>query len=169
MSISVNGLTETTPGAAQDAVGLRLIIGYKFAKASAECLFAGLLLLLGTTHVTEELRAAAQGMQRHATEAWSLALAGRLVHAATARTVLLVAVAAFLDGVLSWVEGWALHRRYRWSGWLVVGTTVSLLPFEAVELVRRLSWGRVALLVINALIVVYLVRNRVEAPRTVRP
>jgi uncharacterized membrane protein (DUF2068 family) len=122
------------------------------------------LLFLDTTRVTEALRAFALNIQHHATAAWSIALADRLVQAATKRTLLVVALAAFLDGVLSYVEGWALHRRYRWSGWLVVGTTVSLLPFEAIELVRRLSAGRAALLLVNALIVVYLFRHRIAAP-----
>jgi uncharacterized membrane protein (DUF2068 family) len=115
--------------------------------------------------VTEELRAVALSIQHHATAAWSIALAHRLVQAATARTIVVVALAALFDGVLSAVEGWALYRRYRWSGWLVVGTTTSLLPFETLQLVRRLSAGRVALLIVNALIVVYLVRDRLAASR----
>jgi uncharacterized membrane protein (DUF2068 family) len=148
------------PGAPADAVGLKLIVGYKFVKAFAEGLFGGALLLFGTSHVTEGLRVGALTLQRHATAAWSLALSERLLQAATARTVLVVALAAVFDGVLSGVEGWALQRRYRWSRWLVVGTTVSLLPFEVVALVRHLSAGRVGLLVVNTLIVVYLVRYR---------
>ena len=153
-----------SPGAPRDAIGLKLIVAYKFIKASAEGLFGGALLLFGTSHVTEGLRLGALRLQRHATAAWSLALSERLLQAATARTVLVVALAAVFDGVLSGLEGWALQRRYRWSSWLVVGTTVSLLPFELVELARRLSAGRVALLIVNTLIVVYLVRLRRRQP-----
>jgi uncharacterized membrane protein (DUF2068 family) len=168
MSISLKGKTGRDPRAPEDAVGLRLIVGYKLLKASAECLFAGLMLVLGTTHVTADLRAIALSMQHHATEAWSLALAGRLVQAATRRNVVVVVIAAFLDGLLSYAEGWVLHRRYRWSRWLVVGTTVSFLPFEVVELARRLSAGRVVLLIVNVLIVVYLLRHRVAASHEAR-
>jgi uncharacterized membrane protein (DUF2068 family) len=167
MSIPLKAKTARHPRARGDAVGLRLIVGYKFVKASAECLVAGLMLVLGTTHVTADLRAIALSMQHHATEAWSLALAGRLVQAATRRTVVLVVVAASLDGVLSYAEGWVLHRRYRWSRWLVIGTTVSFLPLEVIELVRRLSAGRVVLLIVNLLIVVYLLRHRVAASHEV--
>lgn len=167
MSIPLKGNTARHQRSPEDAVGLKLIVGYKFVKASAECLFAGVMLVLGTTNVTADLRAIALSMQHHATEAWSLALAGRFVQAATRRTVVVVVVAASLDGVLSYAEGWVLHRRYRWSRWLVVGATLSFLPFEIIELARRLSAGRVALLIVNVLIVVYLLRHRVEASHEV--
>ena len=147
----------------ESLVGLRLIVGYKYFKASAEWLFAGLLLLLDSPRGTAELRAIALNIQHHATAAWSIALAERLIHVTTRRTLLVVALAAFIDGVLSCVEGWALQRRYPWSGWLVVGTTLSLLPFEAIALVHRPSTGRVALLMMNAVVVVYLLRHRGRA------
>jgi uncharacterized membrane protein (DUF2068 family) len=68
--------------------------------------------------------------------------------------VLVVAVAVIVDGTVTLVEGWALHGRYRWSRWLVVATTSSLLPIEVVTLVRHPSAGRVMLVLVNALIVV---------------
>ena len=166
MSPDSGGATASGPPAHLNGVGLRLIVGYKFIKASAEFLFAALLLGLDTTGFAAALRAAALGIQHHTTAAWSIVLARWLVQAATRRTLIVIALAAFLDGVLSAVEGWALHRRYGWSRWLVVGSTLSLIPFEAIELVRRVSLGRVALLVVNVLIVGYLLRHRMGLNQT---
>jgi uncharacterized membrane protein (DUF2068 family) len=42
----------------------------------------------------------------------------------------------------------------------VVATTSSLLPIEVVTLVRHPSAGRVMLVLVNALIVVYLIQRR---------
>jgi uncharacterized membrane protein (DUF2068 family) len=61
-----------------------------------------------------------------------------------------------LDGVLTLCEGWALHRRFAWSPWLVVVATGSLLPFEVVELVRRPHAVRLVIFVVNLTIVCYL-------------
>lgn len=113
-------------------VGLRLIIGYKFAKAAVELLPGALLLSLGAAGLTGDLKALALFLHRHATEAWSISLAQHLVHATTQRNVLVVAVAALLDGALTLIEAYALHRRYRWSRWLVIGTTSCSLPVEVV-------------------------------------
>jgi uncharacterized membrane protein (DUF2068 family) len=97
----------------------------------------------------------------HATAAWSTELADRLIGAATPRGVHRVALAALFDGALSFVEGFAIHRRWAWSGWLVVVATSCLLPFEILALVHHLSATRSAVLVINVAIVAYLIRHRV--------
>lgn len=145
-----------------DGIGVRLIVGYKIAKAGAELLLGALLLTLGSASLAEGLRAVALTVRHHAAEAWSIELAERLVQVAAGRN-LVVALALLLDGVSSLVEGWALHRRYRWSRWLIVGATSCLLPFEVVALIRHLAPGRVVLLLGNALIVAYLIQRRVAA------
>ena len=106
-----------------DAIGLKLIIGYKLVKAMAELLTGALFLLLGSVGFADVLSAAAQAIRHHATEAWSIALAERLIHASTPHNVFIVAVAVIVDGTVTLIEGWALHRRYRWSRRLVVGAT----------------------------------------------
>ena len=143
----------------RDALGLRLIVGYKLLKALAEVAVGVVLLSPESAGVTADMHGFAIHLQHHAAEGWSLALAGQLVHVTIERNVTMVGLAMFLDGLLSAIEGCALHRRYRWSRWFIVGTTSCLLPFEAVELVRRLSAGRLSLLAMNALIVVYLARS----------
>jgi uncharacterized membrane protein (DUF2068 family) len=148
---------------------LRLVIGYKFVKALAELAAGAAFLILGSVGLAEKLAHVAEEIRHHATEAWSVALAERLIDVSTAHHVLVVAVALIVDGTVTLVEGWALHRRYRWSRWLVLGTTSSLLPFEAVTLVRHPSVGRGALLLVNSLIVVYLIRSRAAFAKNGEP
>ncbi|HEX7476636.1 MAG TPA: DUF2127 domain-containing protein [Polyangiales bacterium] len=144
----------------RNVTGLQLIVAYKASKAVIEVLFGVLLLSIGTVSFTHEVRGFALSLQHHATAAWTLALAERLVRAATERNLLVVAVASLVDGVFSGFESWALHRRYGFSHWLVICATASLVPFEAVALVRHVSAVRVALLLLNVWIVGYLVRGK---------
>ena len=144
--------------------GLRLIIGYKCAKAAAEILAGGTLLALGSAGATEKLIHAALTLRHHATEAWSIALAEKLLDVSTARHVLVVALAVIADGIVTAIEGWALYRGYGWSHWLVMLTTASLVPFEINALIRHLNTAHVLLLTVNVLIVVYLLRNLTATP-----
>jgi uncharacterized membrane protein (DUF2068 family) len=146
-------------------LGVRLIVGYKLAKAVAALSLGVVLLFLGSAGLARELREVATALRHHFVAAWSVELSEALVRAAGGRHLVVVAFALLLDGASSLVEGWALHRRYRWSRWLIVGATSCLLPFEVFELYRRLSPGRFAVLIVNAAIVVYLVRSRVETSR----
>ncbi len=146
-------------------LGVRLIVGYKLAKAVASLSLGVLLLFLGSAGLALELREVAAALRQHFAAAWSVELSQALVRAAGGRHLLVVAVALLLDGMSSLVEGWALHRRYRWSRWLVVGATSAFLPFEVFELFRRPSLGRFAILAINAAIVAYLARRKVETAR----
>jgi uncharacterized membrane protein (DUF2068 family) len=143
-----------------DAIGLRLIVAYKFLKAAAELMLGALVLSLASAGLADELHTVALSTRDHATAAWSVALAEWLMNAATARSLRVVALASLLDGAWTLFEGWALHRRYWWSGWLVVVVTASLFPFEAIAIARHARAGRIALMVVNVLIVAYLVRRR---------
>jgi uncharacterized membrane protein (DUF2068 family) len=138
---------------------LRWIVGYKLVKAAAEIVI-GLLLLLGSAQVIHELRELAASVRAHATAAWSIALAEWLVRAETGRNLAIVGAASLFDGAFSLVEGWALHRGFRWGRWLVIVATSGLLPFELVALLRHVTVGRLALLLANVLIVLVLLRRR---------
>ena len=156
------------PSEGRSRFGERLIVGYKLAKAVVELLLCALLVSLGSAGVADGVRATAAMFRHHAVEVWSIELSERLVNVATARHVEVVALALLLDGLFSLFEGWALHRRYRWSRWLVVGATSSLLPFEVVSLFRHLRPGRAVLLFVNLLIVAYLLRRGRAAPLDAR-
>jgi uncharacterized membrane protein (DUF2068 family) len=139
--------------------GLKLIVGYKFGKAVIEVLL-GLALFFFARRATDDVKHLAIHLRDHATAAWSVAFAKRLLNAATARHVHVIALASLLDGAFSALEGWALRRRYRWGEWLVIAATSCLLPFEIAALVRRLTLGRLIVLGVNTAIVLYLIRRR---------
>lgn len=163
-------MSANTPGKRSDGEdGLRLIIGYKVIKAGAEVLLGAVLFAMISVGLADELRDVALSARNHAAAAWSISLAEWLMNAATSRNLHVIALASLLDGAWSGFEGWALHRRYRWSGWLVVAATASLFPFEIVAIARHARAGRIALLLLNVVIVGYLVRAQLRrAPTAAR-
>ena len=69
----------------------------------------------------------------------------------------MVGIVAFLYAGLFAVEGVGLWRSKRWAEYLTIIATASLVPFEVYELIRHVSWPRVATLGINLLVVGYLI------------
>ena len=55
------------------------------------------------------------------------------------------------------VEGVGLLARKRWAEWLTVIITGSFIPFEVYELVTHFGAAKIAALVVNVIIVLYLV------------
>ena len=68
-----------------------------------------------------------------------------------------LAVTAFAYAILMGSEGIGLYLRRPWARWFTVGATGSLIPFEVFEIVRAPRPLRVAILLLNVLIVIYLV------------
>jgi uncharacterized membrane protein (DUF2068 family) len=69
-------------------------------------------------------------------------------------TVLGLALGSY--SALEATEGVGLALRRRWAEYLTVIATSAGIPFEVVEVVHRPTWIRVAALVLNVAIVVYL-------------
>lgn len=67
-----------------------------------------------------------------------------------------IEVTAFCYAVLSLAEGIGLYLEKAWGEFLTLAITASFLPWEVFEVIRRLTWVRVSLLVVNALVFVYL-------------
>ena len=143
--------------------GLSVIIGYKFAKAAAELILGATFFAFGSVGLAARLATLAQFIRHHATEAWSIALAEKLLDVSTAHHVFVVAVAIVADGSVSLLEGWALSRGYYWARWLVIATTAALVPFEVMHVLRRPTVGHILLLSANVVIVIYLARRPAEA------
>jgi uncharacterized membrane protein (DUF2068 family) len=141
-------------------VGLRLIVIYKFTKATLQVL-AAVLLFYGAAHgLGARLADFAENLREHAVHAWSNVFAAALLRFTQSKHGLsFTAYALLADAVLSSVEGWAISRGHTWGEWLVVGTTACLVPFEIRALIKHLRVGRVILLVLNVAIVVYLITN----------
>jgi uncharacterized membrane protein (DUF2068 family) len=63
----------------------------------------------------------------------------------------------FFYAILHLIEGIGLILERDWAGYLVVIATGSLIPFEIYEIVQKHSAVRIAVLIVNLAIVVYLV------------
>lgn len=63
---------------------------------------------------------------------------------------------AFVYAGVSLAEGIGLYLEKTWGEFLTLAITASFLPWEIFEVVHRVTWIRVALLVINTLVFGYL-------------
>jgi uncharacterized membrane protein (DUF2068 family) len=135
----------------------RLIIVYKLAKGLAQLALAAILLLAlwqGWIRAAAA-HALASDLRAHAlSHLW-----WQLVRLATGNHVQLVIAALAIDGCVTLVESWALHRGHAWGAWLVIAVTSALVPAEIVGLIHHAALGRALLLAINVLVVVVLVRR----------
>ena len=76
-----------------------------------------------------------------------------------------IGLAAFCYAALGILEGIGLYLEKAWGEYLTLIITASFLPFEVHELVRKLTWVRVGLLVVNILVLMYLLKMVVDAGR----
>jgi uncharacterized membrane protein (DUF2068 family) len=56
------------------------------------------------------------------------------------------------------IEGIGLIRRKRWAEWMTTIVTASFIPIELWHLWTHPSWGKVIVITINVLILIYLIR-----------
>lgn len=69
-----------------------------------------------------------------------------------------IGAVAFSYAGLSLAEGIGLYLEKAWGEYLTLLITASFLPWEVFEVFRRLTWVRVALLIVNTLVFVYLLK-----------
>ncbi len=77
---------------------------------------------------------------------------------------------AFSYAGLSAAEGVGLYLEKAWGEYLTLVVTASFLPWEIFEIIHRLTWVRVGLLVVNILVFIYLlglVSGRKKKPAAV--
>jgi uncharacterized membrane protein (DUF2068 family) len=140
------------------AVGVRLIVAYKGAKAVAELALLVVLVVLAASGELAALRHLATQLREHLASRWSV-LAGRAIGALVSEwSIHLIEIGLALDGLLSAVEAFSLWRGYRWAPWLVVIATASPLPLEIAEVVRTARPSRAGLVMVNLAVVAYLAR-----------
>jgi uncharacterized membrane protein (DUF2068 family) len=144
---------------------LRLIILYKLAKAAIGLGFAAVLWGFVIEGDTDKLVDVVEAFRHHLTAAWSLELVNAIVSATDRHHIEFFAAALTLDGSFTLFEWYALHTGRPWGEWLVVIATSSLIPFELVAIVRHRRLGRVVLLLVNLVIVLYLARNALAKHR----
>lgn len=144
---------------------LEAIILYKLIKGGVEVVVSIAAVWLLARGAEAGAATLAEILLEHFTGSWSLQAATLIVVAATSGRVKFVAVAAFADAILSVVEGVALQAGRWWAPWLVVIATATLLPWELWEVFTQPKWGRFVILVINAAVVAYLLRDALRAHR----
>jgi uncharacterized membrane protein (DUF2068 family) len=66
-------------------------------------------------------------------------------------------VGTYLYALLHAVEGIGLFLERDWAGYLVIVASGSLIPFEVYEIVRKFTYLRIALFLVNVGIVIYLI------------
>lgn len=139
--------------------GLRLIIVWKGIKAV-------LLFALGITAFAL-VHSDLQALALRAVRWFGLDPAGHRVARALAMVAGLtpdriaeIGVGAIIYACVNVLEGWGLHRRRTWAEWLTIILTTLLIPIEIYELARYPSLGKLLMLIVNILIVIYLARHR---------
>jgi uncharacterized membrane protein (DUF2068 family) len=86
----------------------------------------------------------------------------------TSTRLQLLALGATAYATLHLVEAYGLWRARRWAEWLTVVAGGFYIPFELYELWIRASWLKAALLAVNVVIVIYLIRE-LRRPKTASP
>lgn len=79
-----------------------------------------------------------------------------------------IGLAAFSYAALGILEGTGLYLEKAWGEYLTLGITASFLPWEAFEVLRRVTWFRTGLLVVNFLVFLYLLKVVAERGRRKR-
>ena len=80
----------------------------------------------------------------------------RSIGALAPSSLRLFGAGAFLYAALFVIEGVGLWRQKRWAEYLTVIATASFIPFEIYEITQRRTLPRIAALMINILVVMYL-------------
>ena len=75
---------------------------------------------------------------------------------ATPKKEVAAAFTAFGYAIVIGIEGIGLYLRRTWARWFTIGATSSLIPIEIFEIAREPRPVRIALLVLNVAVVIYL-------------
>jgi len=76
-----------------------------------------------------------------------------------------ISLIAYCYATLTLIEGIGLYLEKAWGEFLTLAITASFLPWEILEIFRRLTWVRVSLLTINILVFIYLLRLVLDRAR----
>jgi uncharacterized membrane protein (DUF2068 family) len=69
-----------------------------------------------------------------------------------------IGVLAFSYSAISLIEGIGLYLEKAWAEILTLLITASFLPWEIFEVISRITWVRVSLLIVNSLVLLYLLK-----------
>jgi uncharacterized membrane protein (DUF2068 family) len=73
-----------------------------------------------------------------------------------------IGAGVFIYAGLDIIEGTGLYLEKIWGEYMTLVITASFLPWEIFEVIRRVTWIRAGLLVVNALVFFYLLKIVIE-------
>ena len=76
-----------------------------------------------------------------------------------------IAAAIVAYSTVRFVEAWGLWNRRVWAEWFALLSGAMYLPLELLKVAERATWERIAVLIINAIIVAYMLYIRLRAHR----
>jgi uncharacterized membrane protein (DUF2068 family) len=91
-------------------------------------------------------------------------LLGAAAELTSARLATVVLVSSAYASI-RFVEAWGLWHRRVWAEWFAVISGTIYLPWELMKVAQRASWEHVGLLVLNIVIIVYMLQNRLRDAR----
>ena len=135
--------------------GLRVVAGFEAAK--------GLLILLTgfglLAYIHQDLHLAAEQLVRH----FHLNPAGHyprifieLAYQMSDSKRWLIALSALLYSVVRFVEAYGLWHQLAWAEWFALLSGGMYVPIEIFEVIKKVTWPRVTVLIVNAGIVAYM-------------
>jgi len=74
-----------------------------------------------------------------------------------------IALAAGVYTALRFIEAYGLWYVRPWAEWMALISGSLYIPFEIADLIRRPTWFRLFVIVVNALVVLYMLYLRLEA------
>lgn len=79
-----------------------------------------------------------------------------------------IGAVVFVYAALDMIEGVGLYLEKVWAEYLTLAITGSFLPWEIFEVLRKITWVRVGLLAVNALVFLYLLKLVAERGKRLR-
>ena len=80
-----------------------------------------------------------------------------------------ISLLIFCDAALDLIEGIGLILGKSWAEYLTLIVTASFLPWEFFEIIRKPSWPKAVLSLLNILVVIYLAQNLQRRSREKHP
>ena len=159
------GETAIATPTAQHRTGLRIIAVYEVVKTICLVLVAVAAFHLNHEQNFQQLVHWLEHLPLTGSNALRWRLVGALQDFGPSRFVA-VGVVALGYAVLFGIEGVGLLMGKYWAEWFTVIATASLIPVELYETLRHFGWLKLAALIGNVAIVVYLVRVAMQTRAT---
>lgn len=143
--------------------GLRTVAGFEAAKG-AVVLALGVTILALHSHVQD----LAESLLYHLHIDFDRRLGHMMLNAASTLSDArwwTIGIAVGTYSSVRFIEAWGLWNRRVWAEWFALLSGTLYLPWELLKLVERVDWDRVAVLVINLSIVLYMLSIRIRECR----